>query len=327
MLTLKNLESINIETSSKCTARCPFCSRMKKKRAYGGHFISLSDFQKLPRNLFKQLKRISFAGNFGDFSTNPELVYMAQYLKSLNSSIIMGGDTNGMVQDASWWRDLGACFLDGGTLFAVDGLADTHSLHRIGTDFNTVLKNMQAFIQGGGAAYWKFIVFEHNEHQVHAAESMAKDIGCAGFLAVSSREYNDTLRKPQTYHFEMKHDIFSRFAEDAPETRCNPVSKGTIYIAADGTVHPCCLAHCMYITEHADDFQFVVPLIDQYKSEINFKTKPLEEIISGPFFKKIVAKAKQNTYCRMKCNRFKREIRKQLVLYKNKFNPDLEIPL
>ena len=327
MLTLEDIKSINIEVSSKCTARCPFCSRMKKKRAYGGQLITYSDFKRLPDTLFKHLKRISFAGNFGDFSTNPELVKIAQYIKSLNRSILLGGDTNGMVQDTSWWRELGASFLDGGTLFALDGLADTHSLHRIGTDYDTVLRNMQAFIEGGGAAYWKFIVFEHNEHQIQTAESIAEDIGCAGFLAVSSREYNDTLKLPCTYQFEIKHDIFNRYAQGAPETRCNPVSKGTIYIAADGTVHPCCLAHCMYITEHADDFQFVVPLIEQHKSEINFKTKPLEEIIKGPFFRKVVAKAKQNTYCRMKCNEFKKEIKRQLVLHKTEFNPDLEIPL
>ena len=323
MLTLENIKSINIEVSSHCTARCPFCSRMNKKRRYSGHLITPADFEKLPKSLLEQLKLITFAGNFGDFSTNADLVPIAQYARSLNSKIVMGGDTNGMGQDASWWRKLGACFLDGGTFFAVDGLADTHSLHRIGTDFDIIVRNMKAFIQGGGAAYWKFIVFEHNEHQVHAAESIAKDIGCAGFVAVSSREYNNTLRKPQTYHFERKRDIFSKYAEDATETRCNPVSKGTIYIAADGTVLPCCLAHCMYITEHAADFKFMVPLVEQYKPEINFKTKPLAEILSGPFFRKVIAKAQKNNYCRMKCNRFKKEIRQQLVLQKNVFESDL----
>ena len=42
-----------MEISSRCTARCPFCSRQQKKRPYGDHLITLDDFKRLPDDLFK----------------------------------------------------------------------------------------------------------------------------------------------------------------------------------------------------------------------------------------------------------------------------------
>ena len=275
MLTLTDIRALNVEASSKCTARCPFCSRQQKIRLYGGQCLAMEDFQRLPREMIKALKRIIFAGNFGDFSTNPDMVAIARYLKSLNGKVVLGGDTNGMVQSEDWWQELGASFADGVLVFAVDSLEDTHARHRVGTDFNTVIRNIRAFARGGGMAYWKFIAFAHNEHQIEAAETRARDIGCKGFTAISSRDYNDRLRPPKSFAFDLKRNIFSHYEDTSPCALCNPIRKGSLYLATDGTVHPCCFAHCMYISEHNHDFDFIVPPIEKCRSEINIKTRQL----------------------------------------------------
>lgn len=319
MLELKDIRALNVEASSQCTARCVFCSREQKIRPYDGHCLLLEDFKLLPREMIKGLKRITFAGNFGDLSTNRDIVAIADYLKSLNSKITLGGDTNGMVQSENWWQELGAYFSDGALVFAVDGLADTHARHRVGADFSTVIRNARAFARGGGMAYWKFIVFAHNEHQVEAAESLARDIGCKGFAAISSRDYNNDLRKPKSFQFDIKRNVFSHYLNTSPCALCNPIRKGLLYLAADGTVHPCCFAHCMYICQHNHDFRFIVPLIEKYLPEINFKTHPLETILAGPYFKAVLEQSRNNVYCRMKCSPHKKEIRQQLVLRETLF--------
>jgi hypothetical protein len=56
MLTLKHIKALNIEISSKCIGKCPFCSRDQKIRPYGNHVITFADFKKLPGSLIKQLK-------------------------------------------------------------------------------------------------------------------------------------------------------------------------------------------------------------------------------------------------------------------------------
>lgn len=321
MIQLSNIKGLNIEATSSCTARCPFCSRQQKVRDYGAHRISLSDIQKLPKELIKNLRRITFAGNFGDLSCNPEMVEISSYIKGLNNKILLGGETNGAAQTRDWWSALGNYYSDGMMVFAVDGLSNTHALHRVGTDFDTVMGNIRAFTSSGGKAAWKFIVFEHNEHQINPAEKLARESGCDQFMVISSRSYNGTLRKPKTLDFRIKRDIFRFYKDDAAEASCKPLANGSLYIAADGTVHPCCFAHCMYITEHNQQFRFILSLIERHKKEINFKTRKIEDIIAGKYFQDVLALSKNNSYCRTKCNPHKKKIRQEVVLYHTQFKP------
>jgi len=318
MLTLKHIKALNIEISSSCIGKCPFCSRDQKVRPYGNHMITLADFKKLPQSLIKRLEWICFSGNFGDLSTNRDMVKIAEYIKQLNKNVVLGGNTNGSVQDEDWWRALAPFFTDGSMEFSVDGLADTHALHRIGTDYAKIIKNMKAFAGAGGVAHWKFILFQHNEHQVEEAEKKAREIGCKRFLVVPSRDYNAELKKSGKVTSQIKRDIFRSYDEKAASSdaivTCRPLDNGSLYIAADGTVHPCCYAHCMFITEHNALFDFLPPLVQKYYDRINFKTTLLKNIVEGPYFDEIIENSKTNGYCRLKCNQYRKEVKKELVL-------------
>ena len=324
MLQIKDIKALNIEVSARCIGHCPFCSRQQKIRTFKEHVITLSEFKLLPDFFLKQLKRMIFSGNFGDLCSNSEFVEIAKHAKLTNDGIALGGDTHGALQNEDWWKSLGGVFHDGCMVFCVDGLADTHSLYRRGTHFHKTVRNIKAFTSSGGVAHWKFIAFEHNEHQIKEAEVLARDIGCSRFYVISSRDYNDTLRRPKRFNFQIKRDVFlsyqAKLDDKDRQALCKPLNNRSIYIAADGTVHPCCFAHCMYITEHNKKFQYIVPLIEKYHAEINFKTRPIQEIVSGPYFKEVFLKSKTNPFCIIKCNKYKKEIRKELVLYDNVFD-------
>ena len=318
MLSLDDIRGLNIELSSKCGASCPFCSRNQKVRTYGSHLLTLADFTKLPLTLLQNLKWITFAGNFGDMSTNPETVDIVSYLKSINPGLTIEGDSNGSLQNEDWWASLGSLLQDGNMVFSVDGLEDTNSIHRKGTDYWRILRNIRAFTGAGGVAYWQFILFKHNEHQVDAAEEVARKIGCRRFFVLTSRDYDETYQCPESIDVAVKRQVFHSYREKAMAkkevARCKPLYNGSLYIAADGTVYSCCLAHCMYITEHNAAFDFIVPLTRKYHHAINFKHTPLSEIISGEYFNEIFKLSRKNLYCIMKCNSFKKDIKKELVI-------------
>ncbi len=323
-LKIEAIKAINIEVSSKCNAGCPFCSRRQKVRPYPGQLITLADFKLLPISLIRQLRRLTFGGNFGDLCCNPDLVDIAAYVRQLNPNIILEGDTNGSHGHPEWWQALGASFQKGAMVFALDGLDDTHHLHRQGTDFHKIIRNMQAFVAGGGVALWQFIVFKHNEHQLQAAEDLAQKIGCRRFYAFASRDFSPDLQPPEIFDFRIKRDVFSGYRAKLEgsdrQALCRPLADGTLYIAADGSVHPCCYAHLMYITEHNEKFGFIVPLVEKYDDRINFKTRPLADIIRGSYFTEVFKKSGHNAYCLTKCNRFRKQIRRQLVLYDRFFD-------
>jgi hypothetical protein len=70
----------------------------------------------------------------------------------------------------------------------------------------------------------------------------------------------------------------------------------------------------MYITKHNAKFDFIVPLVEKYFERINFKTRPLADILQGSYFTEIFKNAPGNAYCQTKCNRFRKQIRRQLVI-------------
>jgi MoaA/NifB/PqqE/SkfB family radical SAM enzyme len=323
MLTLGDIKALNIEASSVCNAACPFCSRNQKVRPYGSHRLRLSDFNLLPPALFSSLQRIIFAGNFGDFASNPDMPAIVETISRRNRHIFIGGETNGSMQTTAWWQALGGVWRNGYVSFALDGLADTHALHRRGTDFDTIIGNVRAFAAAGGQAHWKMIVFRHNQHQIEAAARMAQEIGCRRFSAISSRDYDETLAAPTGLPVAIKREVFDAYAgRSAPgETRvqCKPFCKGSLYLAADGTVHPCCLAHCMYISQHNRRFCFIVPLIEANLEQINFKSRPLAQIIQGPYFNAVGRQSQFSPYCRAKCHPYKNQARHDLVIHERYF--------
>lgn len=323
MLKLEDIKALNVEPSSHCVGKCPFCSRDKKVRDFAGHLITLDDFKKLPVTFLKNLEWVDFGGNFGDLSTNKELVDIAAFLKEMNRNIILRGDTNGSSQGEAWWEELGEHYRDGTMIFSLDGLEDSHALHRVNTDFNKIIRNVRAFTGAGGNAEWKFILFKHNEHQLDDAAKLAKTIGCSRFFVISSREYDVLRQKPDTIDFRIKSEIFASYQQSVISEKgvatCKPLKNRSIYLAADGTVHPCCLAHCNYITEHEPSFNFIVELIDRYKTEINFKTRPLEEIVGGKYFTEVLQRSRSNSYCIMKCNKHRKKVKQEVVLVDKSF--------
>lgn len=318
ILQLKDIKALNVEPSSQCVAKCPFCSRNKKVKDYPAHSISLTDFKKLPISLFSQLEWVDFGGNFGDLCTNHDLPDICGYIKQLNPQIVLSGDTNGSSQNKEWWKRLGTYYRDGKMVFSLDGLGDIHNLHRIGTDFNKILQNVKAFTSSGGNAEWKFILFKHNEHQIDHAKNLAREIGCSRFFVISSREYDDVREKPTIMQFRTKDEIYGSYQEqivaEKGEAICKPLKNKSVYLAADKTVHPCCLAHCNFISEQEPTFAFVIDLIQKYQSSINFTTTPLEEILEGPYFTEVLQQSKKNEYCILKCNKHRKKARQELFL-------------
>jgi MoaA/NifB/PqqE/SkfB family radical SAM enzyme len=323
MLTLNDIVGLNLEVSSKCNARCPFCSRNDKVREYGNHLLTLANFKGLPEKLYDTLEWVSFAGNFGDPATNKELPEIVSHFQERCPDIILMADSNGSVQTTDWWNRLGQYFSHGVMCIALDGLEDTHAIHRKKTQFTKIIENVTAFTSSGGIAHWKFLLFKHNEHQVEEAARLAEEIGCARFYVVSSREYSDACERPVNADFQLKEEIFAAYGQQSLENNeeaiCKPLQNHSIYIAADGTVHPCCLAHCNFVTEHEPSFRYIIPLIDEHLEKINFKTIPLEEILRSPYFNEVFEISKTNDYCVMKCNKYRKRAIKELILHDRYF--------
>lgn len=278
MFKFNELKNIHLEITNRCQASCPMCSR----NYHGGlenpliknTDWTIEDFKKiLTKEILHQLEGFYFCGNFGDPIINNNLIDMCQYSKGINPNLNIRIHTNGGARSTDWWKKLAKALPSRHcVIFAIDGLEDTHSLYRIGTDFNNILKNAKAFINAGGTAEWAFIKFKHNEHQQLACEALATEHGfarftckdSARFVASSNFEVLDKTGQLE-YYLEpptgsnltlITQEIIDNYKHivDTSEIDCFVQKTKEIYITAQRNIMPCCfLASTPYNYIHPND--------------------------------------------------------------------------
>jgi len=261
MIAYDEIKTVELELSSYCNAACPLCPRnlfgYPHNTGYNTEHLSLVQVKKiLSPNFLKQLKKIIFEGNFGDFAMNPESPEIVNYFLAVNPNIEIEAHTNGGVQKQDYWKKLTGAKV----FFCLDGLKDTHEIYRRNTDFDKVIENASAFISAGGCAVWKMIPFDHNKHQIEQCKQLSKELGFFDFQLwdhgrntgpVFDSEGNlenilgdwqgetnlinilDTINNG---------DILLEDIDDEVNTNlnCKTLKNKSIYIDSIGNVYPCC---------------------------------------------------------------------------------------
>ncbi|MDA7712391.1 radical SAM protein [bacterium] len=278
MFKFNELQNIHLEITNRCQASCPMCSR----NYHGGlenpliknQDWTIDDFKHIiTSEVLHQINSFYFCGNFGDPIINNDLAEMCSYATDVKPTIEIRIHTNGGARSTDWWKKLAKALPSKHcVIFAIDGLADTHSLYRIGTDFDNVLKNAKAFINAGGIAEWAFIKFKHNEHQQFACEALATEHGFARFTCkdsarfVATNKFEVLDKKGQLeYYLEpptgsnitlITQDVIDNYKDvvDASEIDCFVLKQKEIYITAQRDIMPCCfLASTPYNYIHPND--------------------------------------------------------------------------
>ena len=184
----KNLESLNIELTSKCTLKCPRCTRTTDKGNYKITELPLDLItQRLKKDIIKDLKYIDLSGNYGDAIYHTKFLDILRYLKSQNSKEIYI-ETNGSGKSINFWKEVTSILDDRDIVtFSVDGLENTNSIYRINSKWNSIYSAMEILSKSKVQVDWKFIVFKHNQHQIEKAQQLSKQLGISNFIIVKSK--------------------------------------------------------------------------------------------------------------------------------------------
>lgn len=269
MLKLADIRHVQIELTTRCNARCPMCMRNYRGTDYNSGYpdceLTLDNIKHiLPQDFIKQLDTVLFNGNLGDFGVAQHAMEIAHWIA--DQGIFVRINTNGSMRSPAWWAKLARPEVHIG--FALDGLEDTHSLYRQDTNWKTVIENAKAFISAGGQATWRFIPFDHNRHQESQCQQLAKDLGFVRFENIDegrnrgpvySRDgqFSHWLGEPYTekereqppavkdlLHSHVTwfdHKTVKNYKDTQPlNLICQHKRQKELYIAADGTVWPCC---------------------------------------------------------------------------------------
>lgn len=195
MFNRENVRNLHLEVTSVCNAACPMCLRETDKN-FNKETDSISLSLEKIKNLFEEkfianLNSMQMCGTYGDPAAAPDCLSIYNYFRKINPNIELGMHSNGSLKSTYWWAELGKILSQKNDYcyFGIDGLSDTNHIYRVNTDFNKIMKNCSAFIKAGGKAYWEFLVFEHNEHQVEDAKKLSKEMGFVEFREKVTRRF------------------------------------------------------------------------------------------------------------------------------------------
>jgi len=280
-----NIDCVNLELTTNCNLSCPFCSRAIYKEY--DMIYPKGDFKRefWPKLGLENMRAIVLCGTFGDVIFYPHLFDFLRYSFDQNSHIEISIHTNGSAHNTAWWEELASILKNRHHLimFAVDGMEDTHKIHRVGSDFNTVIRNMKTAKAGGCNVVWQFIMFKHNEHQISEARRLSKEIGCRNFVIRKSFFYTDEFQKPSFFPY-----IMSKVEHEKNEVgtiHCRIDVYNEVAILSNGDVTPCC-----HVTPHNYKKLGIEPL--------NLAGHTLKEILENGYIQDILNEVETKEFCK-----------------------------
>ena len=249
---LSRPSSLQIEPTTKCNLRCPFCENMVWDR--GGMDMKFSDFRRVI-DQFPFLVVLLLQG-IGEPLMCVDFFKMIEYCKS--KRIITGITTNATLLDETTAKKIVESKLDY-VIISMDGATpETFEKIRVGAKFNQVIENTRNLVDIRGKSKIPRISFHfsgtnENIHELPEVVKMAKDIGLDGVEAQEIHFWGDTELKKriikETLHQEV--DTAKKFINEAMVVAKemgilldflgtggrSSISKDSIYYSEDQQLH------------------------------------------------------------------------------------------
>jgi sulfatase maturation enzyme AslB (radical SAM superfamily) len=270
----------------------------------------------IPKSFWAQLERINFNGTSGDNISHNNIQHIVKEVSTMAPQARIRVCTNGSLRSSAWWANFGALTKDSNVevVFGIDGLADTHSLYRVGTNWNKIIDNASAFISAGGRAVWQMILFDHNLHQVDECRQLANTLGFEEFYLRSENRFpsgkqeqtvfwrgkpTHSIRYPDPEKVSQvlkEDDVVNEWSQaltaldSKKKVDCHSIETKWMAIYADGTVWPCCWLMGWHKATHLEQYNLTnyhfKKVLGLDFSQINLYTNKLEDIVAGDLWQK-----------------------------------------
>jgi sulfatase maturation enzyme AslB (radical SAM superfamily) len=262
--------------------------------------LRINVIRSLPIEKMGNLKKITLCGNFGDPLMHPDLDDVINFFHKQQIEF----STNASLRSKEWWSKLGAN-KNISVLFCIDGIGPVHELYRRNTSYKKIMENAKAFIQAGGNAYWQFIVFRHNEHQLTEAKKLSEEMGFKKIEFIFSNRFDSDNKwkvyDDNNYLYDIEkssHQKTLRESFDTPggekywkpllkkrgEITCIWSEQKKLYIHSDGTVYPCCMLGSIHSGKNIEKLM-MKKLVKDFR-KINLHHHNMEEILGSEVFQK-----------------------------------------
>ena len=329
MFPISKLQVLEIEPSSYCNAGCPLCIRhikwtSKEQPNLIKRHLTYEQIQFLFADI-KTIQRVILCGVVGDSLMNPSIFNIVEFISNISEELFI--DTNGSIRSEEFWGELGKLSKKKNITisFAIDGLEDTNHIYRVNTDFNKIIQNATAYINAGGRAVWKYIVFKHNEHQIEEANAFATKLGFEVFTTEHSSRWdrddidhiinNNPILQPSSLvqnKLQYKMKGVGDAGVEYTTTQCiscKSLTRSHVFVDANFDLWPCC-----FFGSEVREFNRKIywdpywkSIEDMYGENFNnLNTTNLATLLEHPYFIKTLPASWESTtqqyLCKIFCN-------------------------
>jgi radical SAM protein with 4Fe4S-binding SPASM domain len=217
--------------------RCPGCGQSEaeyRKEFRGSAHLTLDQFKQIVDPLSSTLLGISLSMR-GEPMLNKGIVSFIEYAHSKNIAVSFPTNLSIRLSEQEV-EDLVRSGLDSISV-SLDGASEeTYAKYRVGGNFSLILDNVKSLSDAKHRLgskrpkiIWKFVVFEHNKHEVQEVRDTYRSLGFDGYELVA----DDSSRSVRT-------------GKVAARGRAVQKRQGcywlwhTMLIGWDGKVYPCC---------------------------------------------------------------------------------------
>ena len=342
------------EITSVCQAGCVDCNRQRPHQGYESFWTNphqSTEWQLNPhladsRSMYPvadwhshiaqwpHLRHLQFCGNIGDPMAHPHISDCVASVLEHHPHCHVDISTNGALGRLTEWDRLAK--LNCTVTFAVDGLEDTNHIYRRGVDWHRVRERMTRFIEQGGTAWWQWVEFPWNTHQIDRARALAESWGFESF-DVSQRftptqQFDNEIVRVHTEPVSTRHHQPQQFTDDqlrlnhherVNQLRSHTVDPGCVnydahskyhhpmpHINVDGTVWPCCyMATVPFHSAQHEQWWYQQSVADVGVTWNSLYHHTLEEIVTSEWWQKILPQswhAQDHTgssICRQHCGK------------------------
>lgn len=223
-----------IGITNKCNAKCFTCNRQVFTNYQYNDDMSLSTLVKI----LKDSEEITYIGEMGDFIFHKHSLEIAR-MTIEDYNIPMNVDTIGNIHDDTYWTKLGKLCSKGDSFvrFMIDGIGESDPHRQINN--KDVLHNLKIFIDAGGHAKIKTILFNFNQDEIETMKLLFQSMGVKEYSTIRSRLYKESgpLSAPKGQKASL--NIMDSLKLKSPEF-CPWHKHNMVYINEFGELKVCC---------------------------------------------------------------------------------------
>lgn len=310
------IHKIEFDLNTKCNSFCPACHRyvLEDGELYLNPWIkfntdlSLDVIEKVfSSHLLVDDVVVDLVGLLGDAIAHSNFFDVIDIIFKHRPNAELTIHTNGGLRNELFFKTLASKLTKNSAVtFSIDGLEDTNHIYRRQVVWHKVISNITAFVDAGGKAIWKFIVFPWNEHQVDDARQFAQRIGCSFRVDYDRNDPEDQDAFVKATKFNKRAGSTALKYNPFPLVEIDPqcFNDNSIYINAQGKVVPCCMVNsALSDAEHISE---IIPFMYDVDPNWNdLSVNSLSDIMHNSWWQKLSDSFESNPchICRSACKK------------------------